>query len=435
MNYGGDEVQAIVLDIGADTTRAGYAGDDGPKAVFPTAYGFTVNTPAEGTPMEEAGQTPTTLHIGEDGPSFWRPRMEVSNPIQNGLISDFAPIPAIISHALNHSLRVEPTEHPILVTEPAWNSQTNRERMAEIMFEEFRVPAFYIANTGVLNAFTAGRHTALVVDIGKQTASVLPVVEGFVLRKGVTQSALPQLLHANSQHYLTQATSQRPEIDLTPRQLIYQKQPVELHQPPQFELRDERLPHTTESWKLWAHGREVDEWIGNVAGVLEQSWSDQFAQTKPAKSYEFPTGYRTIFGPDRFLPQRCTSTNLTLRCQSTDTALPNTLTQLVTTSLKNCENDIRAPLVSSIVVTGGGSLLPGVLERLNNDLIRAIGTKVKVQAAGNVVERRFGAWIGGSILASLGTFHQLWISSQEWQACTLLRGVEHGRAIVGQRCK
>jgi len=68
------------------------------------------------------------------------------------VVSDFEPIPAIVSHALNHSLRVDPSEHPILLTEPAWNTQSNRERLAEIMFEEFHVPAFYIANTGVLNA-------------------------------------------------------------------------------------------------------------------------------------------------------------------------------------------------------------------------------------------------------------------------------------------
>jgi actin-like protein 6A len=48
--------------------------------------------------------------------------------------------------------RVHPSEHPILATEPAWNTPANRESMAEIMFEEFHVPAFYIANTGVLNA-------------------------------------------------------------------------------------------------------------------------------------------------------------------------------------------------------------------------------------------------------------------------------------------
>ena len=75
--------------------------------------------------------------------------------------------------------------------------------MAEIMFEEFQTPAFYIANTGVLNAyvvlpsmsplhllkayinsFAAGKGSALVIDIGQSTASVTPVVDGFVLRKG-----------------------------------------------------------------------------------------------------------------------------------------------------------------------------------------------------------------------------------------------------------
>jgi actin-like protein 6B len=50
-------------------------------------------------------------------------------------------------------MRCTPSEHPTLVTEPTWNTTANRERMAEIMFEEFSVPAFYIANTGVLNAY------------------------------------------------------------------------------------------------------------------------------------------------------------------------------------------------------------------------------------------------------------------------------------------
>lgn len=75
----------------------------------------------------------------------------------NGLcllqVTDFDPIPPLILHALKDVLRCKAEDHPILVTEPAWNTPANRERMAEIMFEEFQVPAFYIANTGVLNAF------------------------------------------------------------------------------------------------------------------------------------------------------------------------------------------------------------------------------------------------------------------------------------------
>ena len=68
-------------------------------------------------------------------------------PVQN-----FDAVPPLINHAFSEVMRCNPAEHPVLVTEAAWNTPANRERMAEIMFEEFQVPAFYIANTGVLNA-------------------------------------------------------------------------------------------------------------------------------------------------------------------------------------------------------------------------------------------------------------------------------------------
>ena len=67
-------------------------------------------------------------------------------------VTDFKPISYLIRYALKDVLRCKAEDHPVLVTEPAWNTPANRERMAEIMFEEFQVPAFYIANTGVLNA-------------------------------------------------------------------------------------------------------------------------------------------------------------------------------------------------------------------------------------------------------------------------------------------
>lgn len=113
------------------------------------------------------------LYIGQSGPTVWREDMQIANPVHSSLsmsslapyrilpivsasylfpVTDFNPIPALISHALNDVMRCNPTEHPVLVTEPPWNTPENRERMAEIMFEEFQVPAFYIANTGVLNA-------------------------------------------------------------------------------------------------------------------------------------------------------------------------------------------------------------------------------------------------------------------------------------------
>ena len=70
--------------------------------------------------------------------------------------------------------------------------------------------------------------------------------------------------------------------------------------------------------------------------------------------------------------------------------------------------------MGNVVLAGAGSLFAGLGERLNNELMRNF-PHVKIHAPGNPAERRYGSWLGGSILASLGTFHQLWISKEEWQ--------------------
>jgi actin-related protein 4 len=70
--------------------------------------------------------------------------------------------------------------------------------------------------------------------------------------------------------------------------------------------------------------------------------------------------------------------------------------------------DVRPHLLANVVVTGAGSLLTGFTDRLHRELEAAFqGPKIRIHAAGNTAERRFGSWIGGSILGSLGTFHQV----------------------------
>ena len=55
------------------------------------------------------------------------------------------------------------------------------------------------------------------------------------------------------------------------------------------------------------------------------------------------------------------------------------------------------------------------------------GSRVRLHSPGNLVERKYASWVGGSILASLGTFHQMWISKKEYE--------EQGSMIVEKRCK
>ncbi|KJA24495.1 hypothetical protein HYPSUDRAFT_200384 [Hypholoma sublateritium FD-334 SS-4] len=452
VNYGGDEVSALVIDIGTSSLRAGYAGDDAPKAIIPTAYGYhpalpdndvTMSDHVEGSPSDKPKYR--NIYIGQSGPSVWREGMEIANPVVEGLIQDFHPIKPLIDHALTKVMRVNSSEHPVLVTEPTWNTTANRERMAEIMFEEFNVPAFYIANTGVLNAFAAGKGTALVVDIGQSMASVTPVVDGFVLRKGLSYSPLPKLIHAHARHLLVSPTSHRRGIELFPHQLIASKSPVDVNALPNYQLRQNRIAGTTNSWRNWAENREVDEWLQTVAGVLEPGWNDQLVAQRPPRQYEFPTGYNTYFGRERYevgeqyfyhSPQlivRIYFSGILLIClikhicmEASNANLPKNIMALIGDALRTCDIELRQVLAGNIVLTGGGSQFTGVADRLASEITRTF-PHGKIHAPGNPIERRYGGWLGGSILASLGTFHQLWISREEWQ--------EHGKAIVAQRCK
>ncbi|KAF8351130.1 actin-related protein Arp4p [Amanita rubescens] len=430
VNYGGDEVAALVVDIGTSSVRAGYAGDDTPKAIIPSYYGYTSVKEQDvlmGDGTEGSEQSPKAkLYLGSSGPSVWRSGMEVANPINDGIIADFNPIPALIRHAIEDVMRCTPSEHPVLVTEPTWNTQANRERMAEIMFEEFQVPAFYIANTGVLNAFAAGKGSALVIDVGQSMASVTPVVDGFVLRKGLSYSPLPTYIHAHAHHLLTSPTMHRAGVELIPHQLIANKIPVEPMAPPRYALRDDRIPGTTNSWRMWAERKEVEDWIQCVAGVLEQGWNDAVAASRPPKQYEFPTGFNAPFGPERYQIGEEFFWHTAKAGANAAPNHPKPIPPLITESLRACDPELRQVLMGNVVLTGGGSLFAGFADRLNSELARSF-QHVKIHAPGNTVERRYGGWLGGSILASLGTFHQLWISKEEWQ--------EHGRPIVSQRCK
>ncbi|KAG8895013.1 NuA4 histone acetyltransferase subunit [Tulasnella sp. 403] len=387
MIYGGDEISALVLDIGSSSTRLGYAGEDTPRCVIPTSYGYiprTVKTlNAEGVEVETISRD---LYVGENGVGRWRPGMEVGNPMAEGLVYDFSATKDIISHAFDKGLEVNPQEHPVLVTEPAWNTAANRERMAEILFEEFQVPAFYVSNNAVLSA------------------------------SGIQHSTLPGLVMDSAHSILAHGDQMRPPIDLLPYQLIDKKQPVEPNAPPRCVLRDDRLQQTTTSWRNWALRREVDEWMMACCAILPKGFSEDAARAWPRKAYEFPTGFNSTFGSERFIPGDIYFTHQHLPPPAPGMFHPATLPELMTNSLRACEPDLRPALFNNVVLTGGGSLLSGMGDRLASELQKISGgQKVRLHVPGNALERRYGAWLGGSILASLGTFHQLWISKQEWQ--------------------
>lgn len=132
-----DEVNALVFDVGTTSTRVGFAGEDTPKSMFPTSYGVDKEN---------------KHYIGDSQLNTWRPDMEIKNPMRDGLIHDWDAMENIWQAAYSDMLHVNSTEHPLLCTEPAWNSPENREKLMELAFEKFQAPAFYVAKDAVMTA-------------------------------------------------------------------------------------------------------------------------------------------------------------------------------------------------------------------------------------------------------------------------------------------
>jgi len=89
--------------------------------------------------------------------------------------------------------------------------------------------------------------------------------------------------------------------------------------------------------------------------------------------------------------------------------------------------DVRKELCGNIVLSGGSSLFPNLEQRLSLEISHLIPSayRCKVIASRSTMERRYAAWIGGSILTSLGSFQQLWLSKAEYE--------EYGSVLAMQR--
>ncbi|KAL3699170.1 hypothetical protein R1sor_017192 [Riccia sorocarpa] len=448
--YGGDEVSAIVLDLGSHSCKAGYAGEDAPKAVLPSWVGsidaqYLPPEPEQPTKMaidgennavadsktgksaDAAAKKPTRkLYTGVQAMGYRRDYMEVIPALKDGLINDWEVVESIWDHTLKDRLMIDPKEHPMLLAEPSFNTAQHREKVVELMFEKYQIPALFLAKNAVLTSFASGRATSLVVDCGGGSTTVAAVHDGYVLQKAIVRSPI-------GGEFLTDCmlkTLESRGITMRPRYSFKRKE----IRPGEFELQVLDFPNTTESYKLYmqrAVAADVKESVCRVPDVL---FEESAYANIPTTPYELPDGQTIEVGADRFkIPDLMFNPSLVQtvpgmeKFAETGSSVRG-LPQMVIESINKCDVDIRRELFSSILLAGGTAAMQQIKERLEKDLIEEApqAARVKVLASGNAIERRFSVWIGGSILASLGSFQQMWLSKSEYE--------EHGASYVHRKC-
>uniref|UniRef100_A0A6M2DL07 Putative actin n=1 Tax=Xenopsylla cheopis TaxID=163159 RepID=A0A6M2DL07_XENCH len=416
MILGGDEIGALVFDPGHHSIRIGYAQEDTPKGELPSYIGVGPGEIDYDTDVKIDNsitkQTKNKFYIGTNFLNVPRSNTEVHSFMKDGMIENWDLFEKVLDYSYEKLIQSSSELHPVLFSESAWNVRNKREQLTELMFEKYNVPAYFLVKNAVLAAFSNGRSTALVIDSGASHTSAIPVQDGYVIQQAVVKSPLGgDYLGLQCRQYL-----ESQGIDITPIYKVQSKEQVKDKEKPKFTLKS--LPEKiTSSWHNYMLKQLLQDFQMTIVQIGDSTYDERTAAAVPAVHYEFPTGCHQDFGPERFRLGETLFDHAMLGAG-----------QIAATSVGMCDIDARPSLYNAVVVTGGNSLVQGFPERLNKDLMQRTQSsmRVKMISANGSAERRFGAWIGGSILASIGTFQQMWISTQEYQ--------EGGKNQVERKC-
>lgn len=366
--------EVIVIDIGTHTVKAGFAGEDNPRVVVPTIV-------LEGNDKDYliGHDALQTLHTND--------KHVISLPVERGEITDWVAMEKIWDHIFKE-LKVDSNQYAVLVTCPPNCSIASRTQLARRMFGTFRVPALTICNQAVLSLYASGRTTGIVLEAGEGVTNAVAVFEGYALpHASLHLNMAGRDLTRNLMHILSE------------RGINFSESHVDI-------VRDMKEKLCAVS----VHKQQLDP--SAMDQRMKQSNVDEL-------TYELPDGQVIR------IDNHCRFNTPEILFNPTEWAdfqQPKPLTQecslgiheMVQNSVMQCDSYLRKGLFKNIILAGGTSIFQGYGERLKNELETLTGGQEYLDLITDS-QRKYAAWIGGSMYASLNTFNHLKVTRHEYQ--------------------
>lgn len=354
--------QPVVIDNGTGVIKAGFAGAEAPKLVFPAFVG----RPKHNRVM--AGAAEGDIFVGPKAGEL-RGILKLNYPTRSGIINDWKDMEHIWNYTYNE-LNVEQDQHPVLLTEAPLNPRSNRGIAAEVFFETFNVPALYVQVQAILSLYASGRTTGVVLDSGDGVTNAVPVYEGFALPHAVQRI---DVAGRDVTEYL---------------QLLLRKSGSNFSTSAEMEV-----------------VKDIKEKICYCAFNIDKLEGSDDAE--PEVPYKLPDGNVIQVGTEKFRAPEVLFNPSLIGQEYVG------VHQCLLNSIQKCDMDIRRTMFSDIILSGGSTMFDGFGDRLLSEVRKLAprDTKIKIWAP---PQRTMSTWVGGSILASLATFKKMWVTREEY---------------------
>ena len=229
--------------------------------------------------------------------------MGIEHAVRDGLITDWDILEKLWDHSLSSYLKVDCKDTPVLMAEKSYNSSSSRQKMCELMFETYNVPALFIAKDSALSCYSCGKTSGVVVDCGGSGTVVTPVTDGWSETAAISRGVVGgRYLDSYMLNFVTAQVQQQFGLPAPKPQFRLTKTVDSATGAVKAESASLRNVHPTyEAYMSLEMGRDMKEsvcrMVDSSSALLE---GDPRYLNMPLIPYVLPDGTVLDIGPERF---------------------------------------------------------------------------------------------------------------------------------------
>lgn len=366
--------QPIIIDLGSSEIKAGFSGEDKPSLIFKSFIGEPKYKDVFSSIYKENKEI--KQYIGEDCLKNIG-LLKLHNPIKHGILVNEQEIIPLFNHIYS-KLGIntdERREHPLIITEPLLNPYSNREKIANSLFDYIGIPSIFFASQPILSLFSTSATTGIILESGEGVSQSCIIYEGYSLPNtyerydfgGVDVTEYLKLAMKKKGYQLFNSNEYRLISDMKEKYCFFL--------PQKYNLNIENVKKALNSKKI---------------------------------NYYLPDGTTVTLGDERILASEILFNPELIGKEYLG------LSDIILSSINKAEIQLRPKAFENIVLSGGNVLMRGLEDKMKEDIINKCNKIVKVNVS-TVKEPQISCWVGGNIISSIDIFKKISVSKTEWE--------------------